>query len=280
MSKYFWDKFESLGLLIGKIIFIGTAVLIVVYFFVFNVEEYKPIFTIDPKPTKVLLSSYISDGSVHAFTKSGQEIKSDLFFIKIYFWNNSKDTLKIEDVLSPIIISADDKAQIIDIKPLKYTKHRSDLKLDYLDTIKTGFNIIFKYLAKGDGGIIQVMFEGDSTAKFLINGSIRSFGKVNFSSNRLELNHSPFRIRFLVAFFLALFALLNIYCIGCWFPVVNLVGFMQQSEGYYSDSLGFLIKFFFKEIFQIGIGVIGIPLVLYLLKIYIHLDYLPKALIS
>lgn len=168
--------------------FIGVVGIILSIYFYFNsVRQRIPIFKDDPARIRILYSNNISKSTIKVFKANGQEVKKDLSIIKIYFWNNGKESIKPENILSPIIISKlDSSTNILEARLTKISRPITGLRINYIDSLRNEVIINFKILEKGDGGMLQLMYEGDVLSKFIIKGTVEGFGDLSFSEKKIN----------------------------------------------------------------------------------------------
>jgi hypothetical protein len=190
------NKINNLSL--GSIIVGVIGILIGFFSYLHSIERREPIFKIDPSRIRILYSNNISRAAIKVFKIDGQEVRSDLSILKIYFWNKGKKSIRPEDVLSPLIISMPDSlTNILDARLVKLSRPITGVELNFSDSLKKSIEIKFNILEKNDGGIINLLYEGKYDSPLLVNGIIENFGNVSFSTRKLDFTN-PKWIRILV----------------------------------------------------------------------------------
>lgn len=174
-------------LAIGSFIIGLIALFSGLFFYLSSIDRRDPIFSIDPSRIRILYSNNISKAAIKIFKANGQEVKSDLSILKIYFWNHGKKSIRPENVLSPIIITKiDSTTNILDAKLTRFSRSISGIRLNFPDSTKNSIEIEFNILERNDGGIVQIMYEGKYDSRFLINGIIEGPGNLSFSNKKLD----------------------------------------------------------------------------------------------
>jgi len=91
--------------------------------------------------------------------------------VYFYFFNQGKETIKRQNVYSPLKISLGDSAKILDFKVLKVARHVSGTGLKF-DSASQTLLVEFNALEQDDGLAGQVIIEGNKNAALSITGGI------------------------------------------------------------------------------------------------------------
>jgi hypothetical protein len=104
---------------------------------------------------------------------------NELTVTKIVFWNNGTETINANDIPTndkfSIIIAND--YDILDVSIINIINITNDINFFISENGKE-ININFEYLDKSDGFILQILHTGTCSENFVINGTIKSFGKI------------------------------------------------------------------------------------------------------
>lgn len=160
-----------------------------IYAYMQSIKEREPIFIVDKNRTEILNKNNISKVPIKVIKKNGEEIKSSLTSVKIYFWNDGKEPIKRDNILRDIKITIEDtSAEIIDYKILKVSREITEIRL-LPDSVKpkTTLNINFKILEQSDGFTAQILYIGNSKANISISGFLE--GVKNIDNNAFDNNY-------------------------------------------------------------------------------------------
>jgi hypothetical protein len=84
-------------------------------------SERQPYFLTDLNKITILSKSDLSkNANIKIFRLNGTEIKSNLYLLKFYFWNQGKKTINSKDIIEKINVSLNSKAaDIVDYRILR-----------------------------------------------------------------------------------------------------------------------------------------------------------------
>lgn len=111
---------------------------------------------------------------------SGKRIEN-LTVTKILFWNGGRETISSGDVpaTAPLEFIANDNVQILDAKILEQKNSASDFEV-LISEDRSRVSLIFDYLDKGDGCVIQLLHTGKSSKDIRMRGKIKGVGTPSF----------------------------------------------------------------------------------------------------
>ena len=161
----------------SKDIIISSAISMVItlvfgyYFLYVGNRERKPTFYVDPTRTTILDKENASNAPLILLKSNGDTISSDVTSVYFYFFNQGKETIKRENIYSPLKITFSDSVEILDFKILKVARHVSGIEVTH-DTLKNSLDINLKALEEDDGVVGQIIFEGNKNASIKIEGGI------------------------------------------------------------------------------------------------------------
>lgn len=153
-----------------------------------SIREREPKFWADDYRTEIINKNNILDAPIKVIKKNGEEIKSNLNSVRVYFWNEGKEPIKKENTLNDLkIILDDNNAEIISYKILKISRNVTEIKLlPDSGNIKRSLKIDYKILEMYDGFSAQILYQGKNDAKIKITGNIegvRDINQGNYNTN-------------------------------------------------------------------------------------------------
>ncbi len=111
-----------------------------------------------------------------------EKIDSDVTAIQIGMWNSGKHEINNEDILEPITIYTEPTIPILEASIKKTSRELVNLSLDKSTLEKGSLAVTWKILEKGDGGLIQIIYAGDTTVLFKVKGTIKGQGPPRIKS--------------------------------------------------------------------------------------------------
>lgn len=153
--------------------FVGTVISIIslalaFYFYFDGIRERHLTYYINPVRTAIVKQGQFSELSVEF---SGKQITNNLTVATIAIWNSGKEPILRSDILKPIRLSASQNAPIYKatlskfrdvtaINLLQGNPQAGELELDW------------KILERNDGAVITVIYGGDETTSFSVEGTV------------------------------------------------------------------------------------------------------------
>lgn len=192
MSQRVWDIIISNALSIAITIVFGY------YFLYVGDKEREPTFYVDPNRTVIIDKTNIADAPLQLLKANHDTVDADVTSVYFYFFNQGKETIKRENIYSPLKVRVTD-SEILYFKVLKTARELSGIKV-IKDTVDNSLQLDFSALDKDDGFAAQIIFEGDKESVVMIEGGV---DRVKYF--RSELESIP-PIYFLVALFIFLIA--------------------------------------------------------------------------
>ena len=176
---------RSKDIVISSLISIAITIVFGYYFLYIGIKERRPTFYVDPVRTTILDRTHAANAPLRLLKANGDIIKDDVTSVNFYFFNQGKETIKRENVYSPVKITLSDSAQILDFKILKLARHVSGMELKY-DSASNSLLIDFKALEQDDGLAAQMIIEGNRNASLNITGGID--GVKQFETRLITIN--------------------------------------------------------------------------------------------
>jgi hypothetical protein len=196
MSQRAWD------MIISSVISIAITIVFGYFFMYVGERQREPTFYVDPIRTMIIDKENASDAPLKLLKASNDtiiSIQADVVSAYCYFFNQGQETIKRENVYSPIKIKVDTGAEILYFKVLKSSRVVSGVNI-VRDTTDGSLIIDFKALEKDDGLVGQLIYEGGIETQIFVEGGID--GSKSFKS---ELN-SVHPIYLLISIFILLVA--------------------------------------------------------------------------
>jgi hypothetical protein len=162
---------RSKDIIISSIISIAITIVFGYYFLYIGNRERKPTFYLDPTRTVILDKQNAANAPLQLLKSNGDTISSDVTSVYFYFFNQGTETIKQENIYSPLKIILGNRAEILDFKILKVARNVSGIQLTR-DTVENALLIDFKALEKDDGFVGQLIFEGNKNASITLEGGI------------------------------------------------------------------------------------------------------------
>lgn len=159
--KRFWELF---GVALGII-----GIVISFYLYEISKRERLPTFIVEPIRTEIVNTKKLIKG-IRILRNDSIEIKSDLTSIRFYFYNQGKESIKKENILSQITIKTDPSTKIIYSNLLKVSRTINQVQLKQIDSNK--LNLEFNILEYNDGFTGELFVEGNSNTEINLEGEI------------------------------------------------------------------------------------------------------------
>jgi hypothetical protein len=187
-----------IDIIVSNVLSILITIVFGYYFLYVGDKEREPTFYVDPVRTLILDQENAADAPLRLLKPNNDTINSDVVSAYFYFFNQGKETIKRENIYSPLKVKIDN-SEILYFKVLKTARDISGINVSK-DTTDNSLTIDFNALEKDDGFVGQVIFEGDSEAPIIIQGGV---DRVKYF--RTELESIP-PIYILIALFIFLIA--------------------------------------------------------------------------
>lgn len=160
------------------------------YFYQLSKSEREPIFLIDPIRAPIIDSKTFPKTALRVVKGENTPIDGDITSIRFYFWNNGKEPIRKEHILSPILVSLSDKrGEILNYKLLSQSRPEviNATVERYDPDLKTSLKISFRILEKNDGFTGQVLYSGDPNANLIIKGVIEGVKEIGTNPSLLKV---------------------------------------------------------------------------------------------
>lgn len=162
---------RSKDIVISSIISIVITLVFGYYFMYVGHRKREPTFYVDPTRTTILDKENAANAPLLLLKSNGDTIISDVTSVYFYFFNQGEETIKQENIYSPLKIVLGDNAEILDFKVLKVTRPVSGIVVTR-DTLGQTLTINLKALENNDGFSGQLIFEGNKDTAIRLDGGI------------------------------------------------------------------------------------------------------------
>lgn len=170
-----------MDLIISNVLSIAITIVFGYYFLYVGDKEREPTFYADPVRTIIIDQANAADAPLQLLKPNHDTIHADVVSAYFYFFNQGKETIKRENVYSPLKVKVKD-SEILYFKVLKTSREVSGVKV-LKDTLDNSLAIDFNALEKDDGLAAQVIFEGDKDSPLIIEGGV---DRVKYFRTELE----------------------------------------------------------------------------------------------
>lgn len=170
-----------MDLIISNVLSILITIVFGYYFLYVGDKEREPTFYVDPVRTVIIDQANVGEAPLQLLKPNHDTVDADVVSAYFYFFNQGKETIKRENVYSPLKIKVD-KSEILYFKMLKTARDISGIKVTR-DTLDNSLAVDFSALEKDDGFVGQVIFEGSKDAPLVIEGGV---DRVKYFRSELE----------------------------------------------------------------------------------------------
>jgi len=162
-----WLSNPFLGLL--GVVFSALALTYALYSY-FTAQTYREIrYAVAPERSILIDSRKASDFEINY---KGNIVRSDVTSAIITVWNEGTEAIRREHILQPVAINVDDANRILEAKVLRTSGNTTGLALDPSKLPETTVLLNWDILARKDGAVIQIIYEGGPKAAITVIGEI------------------------------------------------------------------------------------------------------------
>jgi hypothetical protein len=164
---------HPLNLLLG--LFGTIASILSVVFYLQSIETRELTFLIHPVKTTVVKAGRASRLKV---SLGEREITNDISAVQIAFWNAGKRPIRRNEILEPIIIGLGTNHAVLEVALRKVTRQLTHVALDQGRLANGEVGISWDILEKLDGGVVQIVYAGDTSVPIQINGVVEGQSQI------------------------------------------------------------------------------------------------------
>lgn len=159
----------------GSLASIFSIFLAVIFYY--NGREY-PVLTYYVNPAKTII---MRDGqsSMLKAIYNNKPIETDITAAQIAIWNNGKRSIRRENVLKPLVIYTENNASILEATIRRVSREVIKLDLGTDELPKGRVKVLWNILEKNDGGVIQLIYSGDTNVNLYAEGIIEGQSEIH-----------------------------------------------------------------------------------------------------
>ena len=146
-----------------------VGVILAVYFFTERVPRRELVCFVHPVKSIVVTAGQASRLSV---TMDGNEIATDLTAAQIAVWNRGEQSIKLDNVLQPLVIHTEGGEPIVEARIRKSSRDVVKLGLDRSRLQEGELGVTWNILEKNDGGVVQITYGGGPDVAIKADGVI------------------------------------------------------------------------------------------------------------
>lgn len=185
LSDFFSDPVVGV---IGSIASI-ISLFLAVYFYLKAKQVRELVYQVNPAKAVVLRAGQASKLKV---TFEDVVIAEDITAAQIALWNQGNQSVKPENILKPIVIYTEDNRPILEASIRKTSRDFIELALDETDIQQGRLAISWKILEQHDGGVIQLIYLGDTKTEINVDGVVEGQKKIKQQyRERFRTSHKP-----------------------------------------------------------------------------------------
>ncbi|HMG88847.1 MAG TPA: hypothetical protein VK589_02270 [Chryseolinea sp.] len=242
INETLYQRYKDI--IISSFISIVITIIFGYYFLYVGIRERKPTFYVDPTRTTILDKANAANAPLMLLKANGDTISSDVTSVFFYFFNQGEETIKKENIYSPLKIVVGDNAEILDYKILKVARSVSGIEIAR-DTTDNFLTINLRALEENDGCVGQLIFEGKKDASIRMEGGID--GVKHFESHLSNIDPVYFFAAVLI-FLIAAYVLLivsrrnpksspRLLFFFSAIPILYLILMLYKTEWFVSDEV-------------------------------------------
>lgn len=176
--------------------------LVAIYFFLQTREKRNPTFYVDPNRTIIVSKKVTEKKDMEVYYKKRLIKDNGVTAVRIFFWNSGNLAIKKDHILQDILLEMDTEVEIADLKVLRITRDITRFDAEIVEGSINKIRVFFDILENDDGGVIQIIFIGDSRSKIDFQGTIEGVrGFTKFTPKRPSKGvYDPTRKRYVLFF--------------------------------------------------------------------------------
>lgn len=240
INETLYQRYKDI--IISSVISIVITIIFGYYFLYVGIRERRPTFYVDPTRTTILDKENAANAPLMLLKSNGDTITSNVTSVFFYFFNQGEETIKQENIYSPLKIVLSDDAEILDYKILKVGRSVSGIEV-VRDTTGNSLTVSLRALEQNDGFAGQLIFEGKKDASVRMEGGID--GVKHFDSHLSNIDPVYFLIA-VVIFLIAAYILLivsrrnpksspRLLFFFSAIPILYLILMLYKTEWFVSD---------------------------------------------
>jgi hypothetical protein len=182
------DEFSS-GTVLAIVGIIGSlasliSVPLAIYFYL-EAKEY-PQLTYYVSPTKAIVVK-VGQASKLTTSYNNKVIDTDITAAQVALWNAGRKSIKVTDILKPVVIHTDNATPILEATIRKESREVVQLALNTDELQRGRASVSWNILEQNDGGVIQLIYAGDTDVNITIDGVVEGQPIILQQSSRKPL---------------------------------------------------------------------------------------------
>ncbi len=130
------------------------------------------------------------------------EITGNIYVLRVYFWNNGKESIKQENLLSPMTIFSENPAnRLLSANLIKASRPEINAVKISQNGKENSINFQFRILEQKEGFCAQIIYVGHSDHKIKFRGEIEGVTQVTTDNRSSILTRTAIGIGLLIAIF-------------------------------------------------------------------------------
>jgi hypothetical protein len=175
-QSIFMRIFNRPYLLVLSWIITVISIFVAVFFYLESRDVPQLAYTIKPVRGIVVRGGKSSKLTVQY---AERKVETDITAAQLVLWNEGKHAIKRAAILRPIIIHTETNAPILEASIKKTTNEIIGLKLNHEENQQDRVIVSWDILEQGEGGTIQIVYEGSPDMKLLIDGAVEGQKQIN-----------------------------------------------------------------------------------------------------
>jgi len=154
-----------------------------VYFGVVTLRSRELSYWVNPTKTSVVKSGQSSD--LHVLYK-GQNVSTDVTALQVAVWNNGRESIRAENILTPITLITSPRVPILEAQVKQVNRIVSQIGVDTGRIANGSVNLTWRILEHNDGALLQLIVAGPSSVTVQAEGVIEGQEKIKAYEKRSE----------------------------------------------------------------------------------------------
>jgi hypothetical protein len=149
---------------------IGLVSLILgIYFGFISLRNRELAYHVNPTKTAIVRSGQSSDLQI---IYKGQSVSSDVTGLLVVVWNDGRESIRSENVLTPLTLTTSPKVPILEARIKKVNRSVCQVGLDTSQSANGSVSMMWKILEHNDGAAVQLIVAGPATVTVKAEGVV------------------------------------------------------------------------------------------------------------
>jgi hypothetical protein len=167
---------------LGSVVVGLVSLVLGIYFGVISLRSRELAYQVNPTKTAIVKSGQSSDLQV---LYKGQGISSDVTGLQVVIWNDGKESIRPENLLTPITLTTSPRVPILEARIKKASRSVTQVALDRSEIANGSVGVTWKILEHDDGAAVQLIVAGPTSVTVKADGVVEGQDgiKVSFGLN-------------------------------------------------------------------------------------------------